>query len=177
MSNYAPIGDAAAEPERSSRLESLYRSNSGAALRLAYLLTGDRDGANDLVQEAFVRVIGRFGHLRQRDSFEWYLRRTVINLAKSRFRKDSLERRFLARWHERTQMSEMPDVATRHDLWQLMLLLPGRQRMALVLRYYEDMSEHEAAEALGTSARAINALVSRGLDHLRRIGGYQAWTG
>jgi RNA polymerase sigma-70 factor (sigma-E family) len=161
--------DTAQEGESSSKLDDLYRANADAALRLAYVLTGDREAANDLVQEAFVRVLGRFGQLRHRDSFEPYLRRTVVNLAATQLRRRSVERRFLERWQEEgPPTGEMPDIETRHELWQLLLGLPARQRIAVVLRYYEDMSEHEAGEAMGVSARAINSLVSRALDELRR---------
>jgi RNA polymerase sigma-70 factor (sigma-E family) len=158
-----------------SKLDELYRANAPGALRLAYLLTGNRDAANDLVQEAFVRVAARFRHLRDRNSFEPYLRRTMVNLAKSGFRRASLERRFIARFRDPKPRSTTPEIDTRHDLWQLLLRLPARQRIALVLRFYEDMSELETAEVLGTSARAVNALVSRGLDQLRRSGGQEEW--
>src|SRR4051812_10655367 len=62
------------------RLGELYRLHSGDAARLAYLITGDRALAEDLVQEAFVRLYGKFRDLRNPDAFEFYLRRTVVNL-------------------------------------------------------------------------------------------------
>ena len=64
-------------------LEGLYRAHAPEALRLAYLLTGERPLAEDLVQDAFVKVLGRFHDLRNRDAFWWYLRRTIVNLARS----------------------------------------------------------------------------------------------
>ncbi len=65
--------------------------------RLAYLLTGDRELAQDLAQDAFVKVLGRFHDLRNRDAFWWYLRRTVVNLANSHFRRRRVERAWLER--------------------------------------------------------------------------------
>src|SRR5439155_3860563 len=68
------------------RLGRLYRQHAAGAVRLAFLLTGDRGLAEDLVHDAFVRLAGRFRDLRNPDAFEWYLRRTVVNLARSHFR-------------------------------------------------------------------------------------------
>ena len=68
-----------------------------APIRLAYLLTGDRAVAEDIAQDAFVRVVGHLGHLRDASSFDAYLRRTVVNLSKNHFRRRAVERRFLAR--------------------------------------------------------------------------------
>src|SRR2546430_8663604 len=79
------------------RLGELYRDHAEPALRLAYLLTGDRGLAEDLVQEAFVRVAGRFVQLRDPDAFGAYLRRAVVNLANSHFRRRRVERTYLAR--------------------------------------------------------------------------------
>ncbi|MEX2421071.1 MAG: sigma factor, partial [Actinomycetota bacterium] len=68
-------------------LDDLHREHAGDALRLGYLLTGDRSLAEDLVQDAFVKVFGRFHDLRNRDAFWWYLRRTIVNLAHSQSRR------------------------------------------------------------------------------------------
>jgi RNA polymerase sigma factor (sigma-70 family) len=65
----------------------------------------------------------------------------------------------------------MPDIETRNSLMQLLQQLPIRQRTALVLRFYEDLSEHQTADMMGVSLRAVNSLVSRGLGELRRIEG------
>ncbi len=91
-------------------LDALYRAHVAEALRLGYLLTGDRTLAEDLVQDAFVRVLGRFHDLRNRDAFWWYLRRTIVNLSTSYFRRRGVERAWLAR--------QSPEDATpaRHDL-------------------------------------------------------------
>ena len=72
------------------RLGELYRRHAGDAARLAYLITGDRALAEDLAHEAFVRLIGRFRDLRNPESFEFYLRRTVANLARAYLRDPSI---------------------------------------------------------------------------------------
>lgn len=155
--------------ERRGRLEDLYERHVGAGMRLAYLLTGNRQQAEDLVQEAFVRCVGRFRHLRLPDAFDAYLRRTIVNLHTSGLRRRRLERAWLAR--ERVEAAHgtatLPDVGGRHDLWGALARIPARQRAALVLRYYEDLSERETANVLGCSVAAVKSLVARGSAALR----------
>src|SRR6184192_809214 len=78
-------------------LGELYLRHADDAVRLAYLLTGDRDLAEDLVQDAFVRLAVRLVHLRDPDAFHAYLRRTVVNLSHSHFRRKKVERAYLER--------------------------------------------------------------------------------
>jgi RNA polymerase sigma factor (sigma-70 family) len=85
------------ETTRQARLQELYLRNAPHALTTAYFLTGNRDLAEDLVQEAFVRVTGRFGHLRTPDAFPGYLRRTMVNLFTSQLRRRALERDWVQR--------------------------------------------------------------------------------
>jgi RNA polymerase sigma-70 factor (sigma-E family) len=153
---------------RQARLEGLYVRNAPAALTTAYFLTGNPDLAEDLVQEAFVRVTGRFEHLRTPDAFPAYLRRTIVNLFTSQLRRRALERDWVRR-----QPTEIPrfedEPETRDELWRALAVLPPRQRAALVLRYYEDLPEREAARLLGCSTGAFHQLVTRATalrDHL-----------
>jgi RNA polymerase sigma-70 factor (sigma-E family) len=148
-------------------LEEIYVRNSASALRLAYFLTGDRELAEDLTQEAFVRVAGRFRHLRDPDDLPAYLRRTIVNLFTSQLRRKRLERQWLRRRTVQEPISEEVDIETRDELWMAMKLLPERQRAALVLRYYEDLDEREAAQALRCSIGALNQLIVRGKAALR----------
>ena len=78
-------------------LEDLYVRTVPGAVRLASLLLGDPELARDIAQEAFLRVAGRFRHLRVPDAFEAYLRRTVINMCTSHHRRSRVEREYLAR--------------------------------------------------------------------------------
>jgi len=153
------------------RLGELYVRHADDAIRLAYLLTGDRALAEDLVQDAFVRLAGRLAHLRDPGAFEAYLRRTVVNLSNSHFRRRKVERAYLERtgaaggangtqWPERS-------VEDREDLWQAMDRLSRRQRAALVLRFYEDLPERKVAELLRCRPGTVKSLVSRGLETLR----------
>jgi RNA polymerase sigma-70 factor (sigma-E family) len=150
------------------RLEELYVRHVPAALRLAYFLTGDRELAQDLVQDAFVRVAGRFQHLRVPDAFDAYLRRTIVNLFTSDLRRKRLERLQLLR-ERGTAAREHRDAdpAERDRIWRALQTLPPRQRAAVVLRFYEDLSEREAAGLLGCSEGALNQLIVRGIAALR----------
>src|SRR5438034_9130971 len=99
------------------RLGQLYLRHADDAVRLAYLLTGDHALAEDLVQDAFVKLAGRLAHLRDPGAFEAYLRRTIVNLTNSYFRRKRLEREHLKR--ERTAAPPnpvLPDLAARDEL-------------------------------------------------------------
>jgi RNA polymerase sigma-70 factor (sigma-E family) len=152
-------------------IDELYARHIGTGVRLAFLLTGDRGHAEDLAQEAFIRCIGRFRHLRQPDAFEAYFRRAIVNLHTSGLRRRRLERAWLHREgaSSAARVSTQPDVGAREDLWRALATLPPRQRAALVLRYYEDLSEHDAAQVLGCSVAALKSLVARGSETLRDL--------
>jgi RNA polymerase sigma-70 factor (sigma-E family) len=148
------------------RLGELYEAHAADAARLAYLLTGDRALAEDLVHEAFVRLFGRFRDLRNPDAFGAYLRTAVVNLARSHFRRRRRERTYLER-RAREPDPASADVGEREEMWDALQRLRPRQRAAIVLRYYEDLTEAQTAEVLGCAVGTVKSLVSRGLDRLR----------
>jgi RNA polymerase sigma-70 factor (sigma-E family) len=164
----APAERTLLEPERGAMAE-LYARYVPGGIRLAYLLTGDRHRAEDLAQEAFIRCVGRFRHLRAHAAFDAYLRRAIVNLHTSTIRRRTTEREWLRREGPRVaaQTSSQRDVGTQTDLWQALATLPARQRAALVLRYYEDLSERDTADVLGCSLAAVKSLVARGGEALR----------
>jgi RNA polymerase sigma-70 factor (sigma-E family) len=153
------------------RLGELYVRYADGAVRLAYLLTGDMALAEDIVQDAFVRLAGRLIHLRDPDAFEAYLRRTVMNLSKSHFRRKRVERAYLSRARgaittQDTRWSDRP-IEDRDALWRALEKLSKRQRVAVVLRFYEDLPEREVADILKCRPGTVKSLVSRGLETLR----------
>src|SRR5512132_2296819 len=161
------ISDGQARPA-ADRLEEAYVRNAPAALRLAYFLTGDRDSAQDLVQDAFVRVCARMRHLHAVDDLDSYLRRTMVNLFTSALRRRKIERAWLVRQRATPNaVASNHDPTERDEMWRALQRLPVRQRAALVLRFYEDLSESEAAQVLGCSTRALNSLVTRARQALR----------
>lgn len=158
-----------AVPGNDARLEELYDLHAPGATRLAFLMTGDKQLAEDLTQEAFIKLAGRWQDLRNPDAFQAYLRRTIVNLCTSYFRRLRLERAYVEREQQRVARTQttMPDVEGRDEILRGLRKLPPRQRAAIVLRYYGDLSEQQTAEALGVSVGAVKSLVSRGMDRLR----------
>ncbi len=154
-------------PAEGDRLEMLYAAHAPDAARLAYLLTGDRALAEDLVQEAFARLVGRLRHLREPHAFGAYLRRTIVNLATSHFRRRRVERAYLERVARRREVETTPNSELDERMYEALLGLPKRQRAAIVLRFYEDLSDVQAAEILRCSAGTVRSLVSRGMKTLR----------
>ncbi|MDP9222454.1 MAG: SigE family RNA polymerase sigma factor [Actinomycetota bacterium] len=154
-----------------SRLELLYRTHASSAVRLAYFLTGDVEAAHDIAQDAFLRIAGRFADLRNIDNFDAYLGRTVVNLTHNYFR--SMKRRRAAEQEERRRgrVTARPvEAALPRDsdaLWRNLQRLPRRQREAIVLRFYLDLSEHQTADLLGCAVGTVKSSVSRGLSTLR----------
>ena len=147
-------------------LAELYAAHAADALRLAYLLTGDNSQAEDLVQDAFVRVAGRLVHLRDPAGFRAYLRTSVVNLARSQFRRRKLERRYSQAQPPPSPVAG-PDMSEREQMRRALVALPVRQRLAVVLRYYEDLSEAQTAELMHCGTGAVNSLVSRAMASLR----------
>ncbi len=139
--------------------------------RLAYLMVGDHQSAEDVWHEAFIRVSSRLRHVRAREATDSYVRRAVINEARDYARRRQRERRRVGRIHDdqlvRTRLNESVD-EQQEEVWELVLKLPWRQRAAVILRYYEGLSEEDSALVLRCSSRAINSLASRALSHLRR---------
>jgi RNA polymerase sigma-70 factor (sigma-E family) len=154
------------------RLGELYLRHADSAVRLAYLLTRDHALAEDLVQDAFVKLAGRLVHLRDPGAFDAYLRKTVVNLSHSYFRRKKVERAYLERTRgaARSEAAAWPgrSVEESDALWAALGKLSERQRAALVLRFYEDLSERQVADILNCRPGTAKSLVSRGLEALRQ---------
>ncbi len=133
-------------------------------VRVCTLLSGRRDDGEEIAQEAFVRASKRIEGL-DPEAVGPYLRRTAVNLWKNRLRRLAVERR--ARAAERAP-SAHPDVENRDEMWTAVQALPRRQRACVVLRYYEDLSERETAEALGCSVGTVKSQTSRALEKQRK---------
>jgi RNA polymerase sigma-70 factor (sigma-E family) len=164
-------GVAGSEAEVGARrlsLGELYERTAPGAVRLAYLLTGDRSVAEDITQDAFVRVSGHLAHLREGGTFDAYLRRAVVNLAKNHFRRRSVERAFLERARPATANPghEQP-LVERAATMAALARLPQRQRAAIVLRFYEDLTEDAIAQILRCRNGTVRSLVTRGVQALR----------
>ncbi len=159
----------AVDVDAGALVESLYREHIPGARRLGFLLTGNRELAEDLVHDAFIRVAGRLRQIREPDAFGAYLRQAVVNAVRSHYRRQAVADRYTARVAPMSQRDVYtnPDSETRDMLWDALQILPERQREAIVCRFYLDMSERDTAEVLGCPAGTVKSSVSRGLDTLR----------
>ena len=149
------------------RLADLYVVHAPEGIRLAFLLTGNWALAEDLVQDAFVRLVGRLQHLRDPSAFGAYLRRAIVNLATSHFRHRRVERAYLEREAAAPAREGNPSEALDETMHAVLLRLPQRQRAAIVLRFYEDLSDVQTSEILRCSPVTVRSLVSRGMKTLR----------
>lgn len=146
-----------------SAIELLYRRHAPAARRLAYFLTGDADLAEDVVQEAFTRIIAARPAI---DSPRAYLAAVISSIVTSRHRSAARER---ARLQRVVPVAEAVEWGLGEpEVWNALQGLPYRQRAAIILCLGCDMSDVEAARALGCRPGTVRSLMSRGLQELRR---------
>ena len=140
---------AASKPALRPGLAELYALQVAPLQRLAYLLTGDHHLAEDITQQAFIKFYGRFYNLRDPLAAAGYLRKTIVNLARAKHRRHQLERAYLQRQNHTPVATELPNVEDHALVIQALLALPHRQRTAIVLRFFEDLSEAQAASEMG----------------------------
>jgi RNA polymerase sigma-70 factor (sigma-E family) len=142
---------------------------AGAATRLyrtAFLMTGERTSAEDLVQIALERTFRKWATVQRMTTPEAYARRALINAATDVWRSHrSLRRR--PREDVRRPSDFADEVAERQVLTGALAALSRRQRAVVVLRYFEDLSEADTARLLGCSVGSVKSQSSRALAHLR----------
>jgi RNA polymerase sigma-70 factor (sigma-E family) len=149
----------------------LYTAHYRSLVRLSALLLGDAGLAEEVVQDAFVTMHGRWGRLREPEKAAAYLRQAVVNRSRSALRHRAVEER-----HRQPGDAPMPSAESaalhtleREDVMHALRALPQRQREALVLRYYLDLSEADIASAMGISQGAVKSHASRGIAALRAV--------
>ncbi len=157
------------EADGGRTLEAMYIRYAPDAKRLAYLITGNNEDADDLVQDAFIRVGARLHHIRHRDAFWSYLRTTLVHLAISRSRSAAREElRERSGAGSSVERSEHDRVAARRDMLARIDGLPASHRAAVVLRYYEDLDVDEIGQLLHASNGTVRSWLSRATRELRR---------
>jgi RNA polymerase sigma-70 factor (sigma-E family) len=144
------------------------QDRSPSLLRSAWLLTGDWASAQDLVQAALVKTWQRWDHVLRRDDPEVYVRRVMINT--------------LATWRRRRWKGELPTevlperpvadsgfegIERREALLAALASLPRRQRAVVVLRYFDDLTERQAAQVLGCAVGTVKSSTAKALAQLR----------
>ena len=140
---------------------------SPSLLRTAYLLTGDWQHAEDLLQTALAKVYRAWGRLRDHENVDAYVRRVMVNTQTSRWRRAWKAEHVTGSLPDRPGPDEVGARDDRDRLRRALLTLPARQRAVVVLRHYEDMSEAEVARVLGCSVGTVKSQCARGLAKLR----------
>jgi RNA polymerase sigma-70 factor (sigma-E family) len=147
-----------------------FEAHHAELARLAYLVTGEADVANDLAADALLEVWRRWDRVSAADNPIAYARGVLTNMARGRIRTLRRERRGLLRlglpWREQAGDVDVPAVV---DVRQALRRLPHRRRACLVLRYAFDLSEQETARALGVSVGTVKSQTSRGVAQLTAL--------
>jgi RNA polymerase sigma-70 factor (sigma-E family) len=138
-----------------------------ALVRTAYLLTGDQHLAEDLAQTTLTKVYASWRRVRRADDIDAYVRRILVNTNASRFRKRRVVEHLTAAPYDAAAHEPHAGLAQRSALMTALAGLPKRQRAVVVLRYWEDLSEREVAEALGISPGTVKSQASKALARLR----------
>lgn len=143
-------------------------ANADGLLRTAYLIVGDRDEAEDLVQETLFRVARRWPKVTRMDHPAAYGRRILVNLALRGRPKRSRRRAELSATRLGDPAAPAASPETHDELHAALAALPPRQRAVLVLRYFLDLPEAEVAAALQCSLGTVKSTASRGLARLEQ---------
>jgi RNA polymerase sigma-70 factor (sigma-E family) len=144
------------------------REHTSALLRTAYLLTGDAPSAEELVQDTLTRLYPKWERVAGADAPLAYVRRSLangyINQRRRASRREYPYEEVPEQVDERDVLGQLAD---RDAIWTVLSRLPDRQRAALVLRFFEDLTDDQSATALGCRVGTVRSLVSRGLAALR----------
>ena len=151
----------------------LYQAHALGLIRLAHIMLGDRASAEDVVQEAFCGLYRRWSALADTGSAIAYVRSSVLNGCRSALRRQSR-----ARGLGDGQQPPPPGISAeaaaisleeRQQVLRALRRLPPRQREALVLRFYLDLSAEESAATMGIGAGSVRSTIHRGLESLGRM--------
>ena len=145
-----------------------FATNRWATLfRCAYLLTGSTADAEDCVQTALTKAYAVWGRIERLEQPEAYVRKMVVNTFLSDRRRRGRPQVLVVE-REAAAASPEPAVAARLDLGAAVAKLPPRQRAVIVLRFYCDATERQAAEVLGCSVGTVKSQTADALKNLRR---------
>ena len=154
--------------ERDAEFTAYLHARQPSLLRTAYLLTGDRHQAEDILQTSLAKLYLAWDKVHDRGSVDAYVRRIMVNENNSLWRRPWKKREYVA--------EQLPEGDAHHDqydeglsaaLWDVVQSLPPKARAVVVLRYYEQLSEAETADVLGISTGTVKSQCSRALAALR----------
>ena len=144
-------------------------SRVDSLLRLAHLLSGDRQLAEDLVQDVLIKSHRRWSRVQAADNPDAYVRRMLGNEHISWLRRRSSTELTMDRVAESADADRLADgVAARDRIWRMLAGLPSRQRAVLVLRHYEHQDDREIAALIGCADATVRSLAARGIAALRK---------
>jgi RNA polymerase sigma-70 factor (sigma-E family) len=152
--------------ERHGSFDDFVAGRGRALLRFAYMLTRDSGLAEDLVQEALIKLDRRWRSVEIAYP-EAYTRRIITNEFLSWRRRRSSGEVLTHAMPDPAQADDTAEVITRDEIWRVLTTLPRRQQVALVLRYYEGYRDEEIADVLRCQPGSVRSLLSRGLNRLR----------
>ncbi|TYB60699.1 SigE family RNA polymerase sigma factor [Nonomuraea sp. PA05] len=138
-----------------------------ALLRTAHQLTGHPLDAEDLLQSALTKTYQAWERIEDRRALDGYVRRAMVNINISQWRRRKLEEYPSDELPEQVSCEPAGSSEVHEALEQALRELPERMRAAIVLRYYEDMTEPEIAKTLGISVGTVKSTVSRAMAKLR----------
>jgi RNA polymerase sigma-70 factor (sigma-E family) len=162
----ASLGGSRAQA-RDADFTSYMEARKASLLRTAYLLTGDRHSAEDLVQVSLAKLYLAWDRVQDRGSIDGYVRRIMVNENNSLWRRGWKKREYATESIPETWATDTYDEGTRAAVWAAVQTLPKKARAVVVLRYYEQLSEAETAEILGISVGTVKSPASRALAALR----------
>jgi RNA polymerase sigma factor (sigma-70 family) len=142
-----------------------YRAEFGGAVRLAWLLTNRGADSEDLVQDAFARIAGRFASLETPSA---YLRVAIVNACREAHRRREREQRRIERVAAEPQRSPEASDGDDAQLLRLVAALPYPQRAVLVLRYWSDLPDTEIARVLDVRPTTVRSMAHRATRRLQK---------
>jgi RNA polymerase sigma-70 factor (sigma-E family) len=154
--------------EREADFTAYVQARQRALARFAYLLTGDTHSAEDLVQSSLAKVFRKWDHIRTVEAPDAYVRRVMVNEHTSWWRRQWRHREVSG--SDIISVMDPPAAADKGldtELWNHVQSLAPQQRAAVVLRYYEDLSEAQTAQILGVSVGTVKSHTSRAISALR----------
>jgi RNA polymerase sigma-70 factor (sigma-E family) len=160
-------GGGVAAETRDADFAAYMHARQPALLRTAYLLTGDAHTAEDIVATALAKLYLAWDKVRDRESVDGYVRRIIANETTSLWRRPWRRREVAADVLPERGREDAYDDGRAAAVWRAVSSLPTRQRAVVVLRYYEELSEAEIADALGISPGTVKSQASRALATLR----------
>lgn len=144
-------------PDDESRFTAFVAANSASLFRTAFLMTGDYQRAEDLLQNTLVRVYQRWSRIEAMERPVAYSRRVLVNQCTSWWRRRSAHE-LPALVHETGAWDGHLDQVAEHErVWSAVLALPPRQRAVMVLKYYEDLSEADIAATLDMAPGTVKS--------------------